>query len=510
MGRHWHDWIPPKPDVYYEVAQDIRRREAGIPLLYNEAEQVQYCGRRRHQVFGTQLTYHGSRKCHYCNHLIADTALSLREGPIRGPRVRSFRSISEEPLFHRSPKKPKTSTRIANSDSLSLNMTAPMPRHLIPFTPYIEKGTWEPKTLVDPRSLFSHHVQLNTLKNWLTICERRHGLDCQHQQAGADRAALWLIDVDRMCLTSATQNSRYVALSYVWGNSESSFTSTANRSSLCLEQSLSHGSYMVPQVVTDAMQLVKELGERYLWVDRFCIIQDGADKQNQLDAMGRIYGSAQFTIVAAQNVDANAGLYGTRKVCVAVEQPDTAHANDGYRDKIFLKDCLMNEEVLLHYGRSLMRTKWYSRGWTFQEHLFSRRKIIFHDNTVNWECQHSSWHETQDLSKLLDSNHSYPPNQIEGLVLADQAPNPFLSTWPDLFRYSRLVSLYNRRALTYPEDVLDAFRGALSQLSCVYPGGFISGLPHMFFNSSLLWQPWNPITRRRSSRRGGAATILPS
>jgi len=55
------------------------------------------------------------------------------------------------------------------------------------------------------------------------------------------------------------------------------------------------------------------MGERYLWVDALCIIQDDSmDKEWQIARMGSIYSSAVFTIVAACGVDADAGLPGVR------------------------------------------------------------------------------------------------------------------------------------------------------------------------------------------------------
>lgn len=58
--------------------------------------------------------------------------------------------------------------------------------------------------------------------------------------------------------------------------------------------------------------LVKELGERYLWVDALSVTQD-RDKDSMdcmLRAMAYMYASAEFTIVAAHGSDANYGLRG--------------------------------------------------------------------------------------------------------------------------------------------------------------------------------------------------------
>ena len=65
-----------------------------------------------------------------------------------------------------------------------------------------------------------------------------------------------------------------------------------------------------PQTVLDAMEFCKTMGQRYLWIDRYCIVQDLPEqKHDQLRAMGIIYHYAYFTIIAAEG-DALIGLPG--------------------------------------------------------------------------------------------------------------------------------------------------------------------------------------------------------
>lgn len=73
--------------------------------------------------------------------------------------------------------------------------------------------------------------------------------------------------------------------------------------------------------------------------------------------------------------------------------------------------------------------------------------------------------------------------------------------WPDLYRYGRLVALFNIRHLRYQEDVLDVFAGVLSEVNRWFICGFISGLPQMFFDAALLWQPHLPMDGRIASCR---------
>jgi hypothetical protein len=261
----------------------------------------------------------------------------------------------------------------------------------------------------------------------------------------------------------------------------------------------------VPGIILDVMRLLEGLGERYLWVDRFCIVQDDSEtKQSQLLVMGEIYASAFFTVVAAQTTDASLGLYGSRKMFPKSAASLKAGAEDDAGTVRMTGRHIMREQSEL-----LMGTKHFSRAWTFQEYLFSKRRVVFHRDTVDWECSSASWHEIRDMSVVpllrpqltrLGPGRIFSPVQITPAVF-------MASPWPDMLRYARLVALFNLRNLTYPEDSLGAFAGVLDQLSRTFTGGFISGLPVMCFDAALISQHWRPLSRRESKR--ASAAVLP-
>jgi Heterokaryon incompatibility protein (HET) len=67
-----------------------------------------------------------------------------------------------------------------------------------------------------------------------------------------------------------------------------------------LAERLKKGSlgHNLPATLEDAMLLVKDLGERYLWIDTLCIIQDDAQsKHRNIRQMGLVYSRAFATIV---------------------------------------------------------------------------------------------------------------------------------------------------------------------------------------------------------------------
>jgi hypothetical protein len=104
-----------------------------------------------------------------------------------------------------------------------------------------------------------------------------------------------LIDVENRCVTSEFGQDakfgvdiKFVAFSYVWGESDVSQNNAllkSNKSGIEVAGGLKEGK--VPQAIEDVITICKRLKQRYLWVDRFCIIQrneDGGEKQRQIDA----------------------------------------------------------------------------------------------------------------------------------------------------------------------------------------------------------------------------------
>lgn len=226
--------------------------------------------------------------------------------------------------------------------------------HHRPFTPYVERST-EPAS----RSLHwetGKSISIGIIASWLETCKDMHSSQCGDNTYIHDdirHGPSLLIDTLDGCLVSAPLGVRYVALSYVWGSSSiSSSTTKATLSSFKLHGGLIKNARTLPKVVHQAMKVVCGLGERYLWVDRFCIVQDDPlPKLRQLSLMGDIYAKSYFTLIAAGHKDAVYGLYGRRPI--EFENPvRTPTAWSGSSPG----------QVLLEQAYRLMQTEWYSRG----------------------------------------------------------------------------------------------------------------------------------------------------
>lgn len=119
-------------------------------------------------------------------------------------------------------------------------------------------------------------IESSILKDWVDTC--RNGHDCQASSQGIFQTdvALHLRFID--CLdhriVPAEPQCKYVALSYVWGNS--------NVVGQKLQIQFPALPERLPDVIEDAVKVVQHLGMQYLWVDRYCINQDNEDERQFL------------------------------------------------------------------------------------------------------------------------------------------------------------------------------------------------------------------------------------
>ena len=102
-----------------------------------------------------------------------------------------------------------------------------------------------------------------------------------------------------MRLTSLPLGGRYVALSYVWGSGRSFTAREGNFKDLLRFDEFRRYLPSLPRTIRDAIELVRALGERYLWVDALCIIQDSKRSWALNSRIVSKFWSNHFLFVAA-------------------------------------------------------------------------------------------------------------------------------------------------------------------------------------------------------------------
>lgn len=141
---------------------------------------------------------------------------------------------------------------------------------------------------------------------------------CQREPSiGLLPRELRVIDIEqRQIVSILSVHCEYLALSYVWGaNTDPGLFATTKATVNLASYKGSLSRLNIPQTIQDAMTVCAIMGYRYLWVDRLSIIQDDqADKAVQIAAMGAIFSSARFVLVAFHSDDMDHGIHGVSRL----------------------------------------------------------------------------------------------------------------------------------------------------------------------------------------------------
>ena len=309
-------------------------------------------------------------------------------------------------------------------------------------------------------------VDINLIKHWMQSCNTQHDRCRLSTLPTKDEHSIRLVDVEDYKVVSATSTERYLALSYVWG---------LNTTPLLIRDNISqcsslHGlkSLMIPRTISDAIQFVRDIGERYLWVDSLCIVQDDDDdKQQQLPFMANIYSYAELVIVAAAGCDADAGLPGIRDTRLQL----SPHVEEIHGIRFMTAQPAVQQ--------ALEWSAWNSRGWTLQEAILARRALVFTESVVYWNCQVDTWREDMSCESLVARLHLDETNSLWATLLS--------SIKRRTFTYCHLAQIFSQRRLKEESDIVWAINGILRLQIPKFPQGFIWGLPYESLDATLLW-----------------------
>jgi hypothetical protein len=190
--------------------------------------------------------------------------------------------------------------------------------------------TCDLSTAGNPRPDVSEMVSWTRVRRLMKACLEQHP-QCLEPNSANLPETFRVIDVAQRCLIEKAQCG-FVALSYVWGQDvdKSTVARKNNIEELRVPGNLSPDK--LPQTLEDAIHVCEQLQERYLWIDRLCIIQDDPeDKALQIKAMDKIFSAARFVIVAAYGDGVNFGIRGIGRARwvtqISVDLPEMTATN---------------------------------------------------------------------------------------------------------------------------------------------------------------------------------------
>ncbi|KAJ2898035.1 HET-domain-containing protein [Zalerion maritima] len=390
-------------------------------------------------------------------------------------------------------------------------------------------------------------VDVGPFHQWLDACRHFHGEVCNYKSSNSrvwSLRGIRFIDCKTRELVPAPPNSRYITLSYVWGKPSSGGDGVTPQQP---SSPSTLANMELPPTIEDAIQLTGMLGYQYLWVDKYCIDQGNAqEKHQQICNMDLIYKESEITIVAAEGEDQNAGLPG-----VTTERDRGRCARVAVSDlDVSFTHTVVETHPQTDARKTIQKSKWMTRGWTFQEAVLSRRALCFTAKGVYFECKRANFFEglrtpdyfTQAIpgevkgarGEVVVGDSQYRPRtRIERLLWGKPRAKIFPCLEPGLFAgisysmpgwespttlgyhiYWKLAVDYSKRSLTFESDALLAFAGIIRDLANQNLK-HVAGLPYVDSGGSLLtgsflhslcWLSWPPNSAFSAKRREGFPT----
>ncbi|RTE71991.1 hypothetical protein BHE90_013614 [Fusarium euwallaceae] len=312
----------------------------------------------------------------------------------------------------------------------------------------------------------------------------------------------------RVYTTNGKETGRYLTLSHCWGKVIPPRMTKDTVDAWQVELPLVD----LPKTFRDAIWLTRELGERYLWIDSICIVQDDpAELMTQIGLMGVIFEKSFCTIAAvdakgsdgSQMVDSGLFVSGPAVSRTAKFKVKALRNNDEPADSIMgtsqsssqqeedeLCEVIMQEasDTADPFPLRLQFKAWHSRGWVFQERELSRRCIFFTEYDLGWRCNRYWETEQTGIPECRRPRGDYVmdgPTAYGGVSY--NAETNLRKTW----QYT--VQQYSVTKLTYNSDKHNALMGFEERLATRFGYKFHNGIVDFghseHFHTQLLWIP---------------------
>ncbi|PHH70147.1 hypothetical protein CDD82_7306 [Ophiocordyceps australis] len=448
--------------------QDLARHEPSCPLCrLFRAVRVRLDATDAANDFG--LSAFSSRDTNYLldpvkllqsRHPVINSAPGLAPGFL-GVVPRHTDAFSSE-CFRQSGMLFRTLPHDSSAPSPPARGRSPVGRHPPPETPALALNDDAISASGGPRGVWGREIgpmaDMDVASNWLSFCRSHHDGRCSHRRPpSTELPAFHLIDCSQSPLkvvaASLLHSDDYVALSYV-------------RSRQTAEP--------WPLVVRDAAAVARALGLRFLWVDLLCLDSPSLSispeqRAEQIARMDDIFEGAALVIIAANGHDTTGRLSGVSQPRVE-SQPRYRLPRSGTMLVSSMRDPRL----------SIQQSAWATRGWTYQEALLARRRLVFTGQQMYWECDGMAcpeslilplelWHDASQRRMAdfvrpgLFNAVSYVGGSWEGwkpLGGSTEAPST-LSVFRAIDQH---VANFTRRHLSKGDDSLSAMLGLLRQI----------------------------------------------
>lgn len=336
-------------------------------------------------------------------------------------------------------------------------------------------GTFDPST--------GSASALEKVKHWYSRCMQDHHA-CKRMLRSKDWRPTRLLGFGLLGASwrlvvpgeDGVDVDKYATLSYCWGQPKSPPLRLLAEN---ISQ-LRNGTQLdvLPRTYVEAIEVARNLGIEYIWIDALCIIQNSeSDWRAESVKMQSIYGNSACNIAASASTNPFEGLFRDRTasdVLPIIRTNWTNHENHCISDFRRLPYIFSNYENL-----PLLR-----RGWVVQERILAPRVLHFTEHQIFWECDREPLLCEAFVNGIPGPPSAWSPRPLRSIVRLSYHKR-MLDEVLDL--WFRVVRSYSRASLTFDKDRLIAVAG-VGALFAQTGDDYISGCWRSRFVECLCWQ----------------------
>ncbi|KAF0324169.1 heterokaryon incompatibility protein, partial [Colletotrichum asianum] len=234
---------------------------------------------------------------------------------------------------------------------------------------------------------------LEAAQQWMRVCSETHHQCRDRSQPASYPTRLLEIGATGVRLIQTAQqppSGPYAALSYCWGPPPHDFLrlTTSNISHL-LRSEIPYDA--LPLAFREALSFIRALGLNFMWIDCLCIIQEGAQSQQDWTAesskMESVFSNCDICLSLYRARSPHESIFnGPVPQFTAPFEINTAGIFKGNDvDGNGSTKCAVFSR--LYFKNALFRQPLGSRAWALQERLLPDRLLGFGAGELFWSCK---------------------------------------------------------------------------------------------------------------------------
>jgi hypothetical protein len=328
------------------------------------------------------------------------------------------------------------------------------------------------------------------IASWYATCRLEHDVCDARKHTRGPRRLLYIgqesmgsSDTIRLVECDITAPPGYIALSHSWGSGEHKPLETRKHN--IEEHKIGIQTVALSRTFRDAVAVGRRLGEKYLWIDSLCTVQDdGQDRASDISRMQAIYEGAALTISAMSARDGRGGCWIPRKRVFDLPLENGRSIRLAFHRRI--EWAFQHASFLSSQDYSDLDTQYplATRKWALQERVLSRRILHFTTQDLIWECRHVA----RCACGIVDVLYSDHTQRKTFELLSDEDADEFYV----IFAWMELVMAYSYadlsdETLSDETDVFPVLAGLASVFSKKGLGTYCAGLWENSLPEALCW-----------------------